>query len=104
LNRKPAYQTGQRLGKRDHLVDWPTPKARPAGMSPEEYTALPAKLRVRAVRMVVEQNGLRSKTLEIVTTLFDAKMYTTEAIASLDRRRWSLELHFRHIKTTLGME
>ena len=104
FNRKPDYQTGQRLGKQDHIVDWTKPKARPAGMSAEEYAALPEKLRVREVRIVVEQKGFRSKTLDIVTTLFDAKIYTKAAIASLYRRRWSIELNFRHIKTTLGME
>ena len=56
------------------------------------------------MRIVVEQKGFRSKTLEIVTTLLDATFYTKAAIASLYRRRWSIELNFRHIKTTLGME
>ena len=59
---------------------------------------------MREVRIVVEQKGFRSKILDIVTTLLDAKFYTKAAIASLYRRRWSIELHFRHIKTTLGME
>jgi hypothetical protein len=104
LNRKPDYQAGQRLGKHDHIVEWAKPKARPAGMSPEEFALLPEKLRVREIRIVVEQKGFRSKTLDIVTTLFDAKIYTKDAIASLYRRRWSIELNFRHIKTTLGME
>jgi hypothetical protein len=104
FNRKPDYQTGQRLGKYDHRVDWEKPKTCPAGMSPEEYALLPEKLRVREVRMVVEQKGFRSKTLDIVTTLLDPIFYTKEAIASLYRRRWSIELNFRHIKTTLGME
>ena len=104
FNRKPDYQAGQRLGKYDHLVDWEKPKKCPAGMSPEEYALLPEKLRVREVRMVVEQKGFRSKTLDIVTTLLDATFYTKAAIASLYRRRWSIELNFRHIKTTLGME
>jgi hypothetical protein len=104
FNRKPDYQAGQRLGKYDHLVDWEKPKTCPAGMSPREYASLPEKLRVREVRIVVEQKGFRSKTLDIVTTLLDATFYTKAAIASLYRRRWSIELNFRHIKTTLGME
>ena len=104
FNRKPDYQAGQRLGKYDHLVDWVKPKTCPAGMSPEDYALLPEKLRVREVRIVVEQKGFRSKTLDIVTTLLDATFYTKAAIASLYRRRWSIELNFRHIKTTLGME
>lgn len=104
FNRKPNDQAGQRLGKYDHLVDWEKPKTCPAGMSPKEYALLPEKLRVREVRIVVEQKGFRSKTLDIVTTLLDAKFYTKAAMASLYRRRWSIELNFRHIKTTLGME
>jgi hypothetical protein len=59
---------------------------------------------VREVRIVVEQKGLRSKTLAIVTTLLDVTFYTKAARASLYRRRWSIELNFRHIKTPLGME
>ena len=104
FNRKPNYQAGQRLGKYDHVVDWEKPKTCPAGMSAEEYALLPEKLRVREVRIVVEQKGFRSKTLDIVTTLLDPIFYTKAAIASLYRRRWSIELNFRHIKTTLGME
>lgn len=104
LNRKPDYQTGQQLGKQDHLVDWGKPKLRPAGLSPEAYAALPEKLRVREVRVVIEQKGFRSQTLDIVTTLFDAGFYTPAAMAALYRRRWTIELNFRHIKTTLGME
>jgi len=93
FNRKPDYQTGQRLGKYDPLVDWEKPRTCPAGMSPKEYALLPEKLRVREVRIVVEQKGFRSKILDIVTTLLDAKFYTKEAMASLYRRRWSIEIY-----------
>jgi IS4 transposase len=65
---------------------------------------LPEKLRVREIRVVIEQKGFRSQTLDIVTTLFDEGFYTPAAIAGLYRRRWTIELNFRHIKTTLGME
>ena len=104
FNRKPNYQAGPRLGKYDPVVDGEKPKTCPAGMSAEEYAVLPETLRVRDGRIRVEQKGFRSKILAIVTTLLDAKIYTTEAIASLYRRRWSSELNVRHIKTTLGME
>jgi hypothetical protein len=104
FNRQPDYQAGQRLGKYDHRVEWKKPKTCPAGRSPEAYALLPEKLLVREVRMVVEQKGFRSKTLDIVTTLLDATFYTKAALASLYRRRWSIALNCRHIKTTLGME
>ena len=34
----------------------------------------------------------------------DAQVYTKEELAGLYLRRWEVELDFRHIKTTLGME
>ena len=104
LNRKPDYRRGQRLGKHDHVVNWEKPKVCPAGVPKDEYTGLPDTLRVREVRVIVAQKGFRSRTLDIVTTLLDADFYTQAAIASLYRRRWDIELNFRHIKTTLGME
>lgn len=104
LNRKPDYRTGEPLGKQDHVVEWEKPKVSPRGLSPQAYATLPETLRVREVRVVVEQKGFRSRTLDIVTTLLDADVYTPAAIAGLYRRRWTIELNFRHIKTTLGME
>jgi hypothetical protein len=104
FNRKPDYQIGERLGKQDHIVEWEKPKACPAGMSEKDFSLLPEKIRVREVCVIVEQKGFRSKKLDIVTTLLDATFYTKKEIASLYRRRWSIELNFRHIKTTLGME
>ncbi len=40
----------------------------------------------------------------LVTTLLDEKAYPDEAIITLYRRRWAVELCFRDIKTTLGLD
>jgi hypothetical protein len=48
--------------------------------------------------------GFRTKTIWIVTTLLDSQRYTAEDIAGLYLRRWQMELSFRDLKTTMGME
>lgn len=104
LKRKPDFSKGKSLGEEDHVVSWKKPKARPRGMTVEEFGSLPEYLEVRELRIRPAVRGWRSKELVIVTTLLDAKAYTKEAIAGLYLRRWEVELDFRHIKTTLGME
>ena len=39
-----------------------------------------------------------------MTTLLDAQLYPAREIIALYARRWSLELCFRDLKTTMGME
>jgi hypothetical protein len=39
-----------------------------------------------------------------VTTLLDPKLYPAQELIALYARRWNLELCFRDLKTTLGME
>ena len=104
FNRQPDFRAGQRLGKDDHVVNWNKPEVCPRGMSAEEFEALPETLTVRELRVRIHCKGFRSQVVLLVTTLLDAKIYTKEALAELYRRRWEVELDFRHIKTTLGME
>src|SRR5207247_9915848 len=40
----------------------------------------------------------------LVTTLLDAKEYPAQDLAELYARRWQIELWFRSIKTSMGME
>jgi hypothetical protein len=40
----------------------------------------------------------------VSTTLLDPKCFPAEALADLYRRRWNVELFFRHIKTTMRMD
>jgi hypothetical protein len=56
------------------------------------------------VRIRIEVKGFRVRQYDLVTTLLDAVDYTADDLAELYFRRWSVELFFRHIKTTMGME
>ena len=69
----------------------------------KQYRALPAELTLREVRVRVVQQGFRTRSLMVVTTLLDAEKYPPEEIALLYRRRWQAELHLRSIKVVLQM-
>jgi len=97
------FRTGKRLGKDDHLVFWMRPQ-RPQWMSAEQYATLPEELTLREVRIRVVQQGLRTRSLVVVTTLLDSEQYPPEEIALLYRRRWQAELHLRSLKTVLQMD
>lgn len=101
--RKTDFRTGARLGRDDHLVVWPKPQ-RPSWMSQEQYDSLPDELVLREVRIRVHQRGFRSKSIIVVTTLWDHSKYSPNEIAELFRRRWQAELHLRSLKTHLQME
>lgn len=102
--RKLDYRQGKPLGPHDRLVTWIRPAAPGAGWTREEWNALPKKLTLRVVRIKVEIKGFRVHQYDLVTTLTDASVYTKDDLAELYFRRWAVELYFRQIKTTMGME
>jgi hypothetical protein len=101
--RRTDFRAGKRLGKDDHLISWPRPQ-RPEWMSEEEYATLPDELTLREVRVHVVQQGFRTRSLVVVTTLLNAEKYPPEEIAVLYRRRWDAELHLRSLKIVLQMD
>jgi hypothetical protein len=104
---RPAdFRRGHRLGRNDRLATWqrPTWKARPRGMTRGPWNALPETLTVRLIRFAVNIPGFRSRVITVATTLLDPVAYPAETISGLYRDRWLIELRFRDIKTTLGME
>lgn len=101
--RRTDFRTGRRLGKDDHLVVWSKPQ-RPPWMSSAQYALLPDELTLREVRVRVVQQGFRTQSLLVVTTLLDAECYPPEEIALLYRRRWQAELHLRSLKIVLQMD
>jgi hypothetical protein len=88
------FSLGQRLGKNDHVVQWPRPP-KPKLMSAEEYARYPEFITMREV----EANGRI-----LVTTLLDPAMATAQALATLYKMRWNIEVDFRTIKSTLEMD
>jgi hypothetical protein len=104
--RSADLRKGRRLGRKDRLVRWqrPTWNLRPRGMDRRTWEALPPTLTVRLIRFSVVIPGFRSRSITVATTLLDPTAYPADEIASLYRDRWLIELRFRDIKTTLGMD
>jgi len=102
--RKLDWRTGQRLGRRDRLVTWQKGLLQGKLWTAEQWAQLPAAITVRLVEMVVAVPGFRTQKLVLVTTLLDAQTYSAEALGQLYFRRWAVELCFRDIKTTLGLD
>jgi Transposase DDE domain len=94
-SRTTDFRRGKSLGTRDHLVSWSKPKARPQWMSPQEYATFPAQLTVRE---------LESGGRVLVTTLLGHRKVSKRELSKLYEHRWNVELDFRNIKTTLGLE
>jgi DDE family transposase len=93
--RTTDFRRGQRLGQRDHLIMLQRPVIKPAWMSQEAYEQAPENITVRELRTA-------GKTL--VTTLLCPKQTSKDALKTLYRTRWHVELDLRNIKTTLGMD
>ena len=92
--RHTDFRRGESLGKRDHLIAWHKPP-RPDWMSHDEHERHPDTLMVREVKV--------GKKI-LVTTLRKPKVTPKKALSELYTGRWHVELDFRNIKTTLGME
>lgn len=105
--RKPveAASVVAKLGPNDLLIQWPKPAwNKVLSYSQEEWRALPDQLNLRQIKVNVTAPGLRAKTFYLVTTLTDATRYSADELADLYYQRWDVELFFRDIKTTIGMD
>lgn len=91
-------------GREDQVVMWFQPKQRPRWMSAEAFDALPVEIAVRELRYHVSQPGFRVRVVTLVTTLIDVDAYPASELAELYRKRWQVELNFRHIKISMKMD
>ena len=88
----------------DQLVEYIKPKSKPVWMDDTTWAAMPETLLVRELRFLTPQRGHRTRVITLVTTLLDSDAYPAEALADLYLSRWQIEVNFRHLKTTMGME
>ena len=102
--RNVDFRKGQRLARHDHLFVWNKGSRQSDVFSPDEWSSLRKKITVRIIRFTANIRGHRSRRITLVTTLLDPTLYPAEQIIALYARRWGMELCFRHLKTTMGME
>jgi hypothetical protein len=100
----PRSRYLRRLGRWDQLVEYTKPKTKPTWMDADAYAALPSTLQVRELRYLTPQRGHRTRVITLVTTLLDPEVYSAKDVAELYLSRWQIEVNFRHLKTTMGME
>jgi hypothetical protein len=102
--RASDLRKGKRLGKTDRLMLWHKPKQKPAWLPRSWWKRIPGELEVRVLRFKLARRGFRPESVTLVTTLTDAREYPAQDLAELYVRRWQIELWFRDIKTSMGME
>lgn len=100
----PRSRYVRRLGHWDQLVEYVKPVDKPKWLDAAAWAALPATVLVRELRYLTPQRGYRTRVITLVTTLLDPEAYPATALAELYLGRWQIELNFRHLKTTMGME
>jgi len=102
--RKVDFRKAKRLAKNDGLFVW-TKSYEQSGLStPGQWQEMPEEITVRIIRFRANLRGFRHRRVTLVTTLLDPQLYPADQIIGLYARRWSLELCFRDLKTTMGME
>jgi hypothetical protein len=95
----------KKLGADDLLIAWQRP-VYPAkqSYSKEAWEELPEALILRQIKVTVPCPGFRTQQFYVITTLLDAVQYPAAELADLYFQRWDVELFFRDIKTTMGMD
>ena len=93
------------LGHEDLLIHWNKPvRSQASSYSQQEWEALPERLVLRQIKVTVAPSGFRATSFYLITTLLDAEDYPAHELADLYFQRWDVELFFRDIKTTMGMD
>ncbi len=94
------------LGKQDQIVHWrkPSKSHKAKHISTEIWLSLPEELTVRELSYSIETPGYRTEKITLVTTLLDSELFTKEDLSDLYMIRWRIEVNFRDLKTTMGLD
>lgn len=102
---KRDWKAGKRIDADSRLVVWRKPgKKGAAGLSTEEWDALPATMELRYVRTEAPGRDGKLRTIYLVTTLLDGGEYPDDEVAEVYHQRWGIEVKIRDIKTTMKFE
>lgn len=102
--RSAGVRITKRIGPGDALVQWVKMKPCPKGFTKDLWAAVPNVLNLRHISFTVDIPGFRSQSITIATTLTNHRQFPATAFAELYRRRWCVELYFKDIKISLGMD
>jgi len=100
-----ATASFKKLGPDDLLIKWKRPTYNTnLSYSKQEWAELPEELILRQIKVTISNPGFRTQELYIMTTLLAPEHYPARELADLYFKRWDVELLFRDIKTTMGMD
>ncbi len=75
--RKRQLRRGRVVSSCDKQVVWHKPKTCPQNLTKEEFATLPKSITVREVHYYIAIPGFRTQQVSLITTLLDAKAYST---------------------------
>ena len=104
--RKADFRKGKKIGPNERIHTWEKPKTQPkrSNLSGDEWAALPKTMKIRIIRFWYTDKDGKQKRKHLVTTLLDHKKHGWKELVSLYLERWDIELRFRDVKTTMGLE
>jgi Transposase DDE domain len=100
--RKIDFSTGQILGPKDHIVEWPRPQSR-RYIDPKVHASLPISVMVREFAIEIEDRDGGKREAVVISTIVDPSVPKDE-LAELYWQRWNCELDIRSIKHSLNMD
>jgi len=105
-HRKLDWRRGKKISPIERLVTWKKPVKKPktSELTDEQWAELPDEMTLRYIKMGYENRAGEKAALVVVTDLLDPVEYPAGEVADLYMERWQIEVKFRDLKTTLGME
>ena len=105
-HRKLDWRKGKKVSSFERLVTWhkPVKQSKTSELSADEWDALPETITVRYIKMGYEDRAGEKQMMVVVSTLLDPQKHDGIELIDLYARRWDIEVKFRDVKTTLGME
>jgi hypothetical protein len=105
-HRKLDWRRGKKVSPFERLVIWhkPLKQSETSELSEEEWRRIPETITVRYIKMGYEDRAGEKRMMVVVTTLLDSKKHDALELIDLYAKRWEIEVKFRDVKTTLGME
>lgn len=104
--RKLDFLKGKKISPNERLHVWRKPRQQPAlsRLSTDQWDALPETVAIRMIRTNGPDREGKTTTRYVVTTLLDPKAHPADEVISIYVHRWEIEMRYKDIKTTMGME
>ena len=93
-SRRTDFTLGKTLGDNDHIITIKKPKDNPVWMNANEINKIPKEIKIRE---------LKTGGKVLITTMLCPKTTAVKTIKNIYKERWHIEVDFRNIKITLGL-